>query len=40
MKILTLFLCLVISFMFLISCTAGPNAYEKTPNDEGKVAGF
>lgn len=31
--------CLILVF-FLASCTAGPNKLEKTPNAEGKVAGF
>lgn len=40
MKILCVIcLCLVIVFI-LSSCVAGPNKLEKTPDDEGKVAGF
>lgn len=30
----------IILFLFLISCAPGPNDLEKTPNDEGKIAGF
>lgn len=40
MKIFSLIgICLVCVFI-LSSCAAGPNKLEKTPNEEGKVAGF
>ncbi len=32
-------ICLVLVFV-LSSCVAGPNKLEKTPNEEGNVAGF
>jgi hypothetical protein len=32
-------ICLILVFV-LSSCVAGPNRLEKTPNEEGKVAGF
>lgn len=40
MKIFSVFgICLILVFI-LSSCVAGPNKLEKTPNEEGKVAGF
>lgn len=38
-KIMTLGLVLSIIFL-LASCAPGPNTAEKTPNPEGKIAGF
>jgi hypothetical protein len=35
----TLGICLLLVFI-LSSCVAGPNKLEKTPNEQGKVAGF
>lgn len=37
MRVLTVLFVLVI---FLMSCAPGPNDLEKTPDSEGKVAGF
>lgn len=31
---------IIILFLISISCVPGPNDLEKTPNDEGKIAGF
>lgn len=40
MKIISFFgICLILVFI-LSSCVAGPNKLEKTPDEEGKVAGF
>ena len=38
-RIIISLLLLVIMFVSL-SCLPGPNTLEKTPNDEGKIAGF
>ena len=40
MKIFSIIgICLILIFI-LSSCVAGPNKLEKTPNEEGEVAGF
>ncbi|MCD6579979.1 hypothetical protein J7L48_10950 [bacterium] len=39
MKILKIFVILLI-FMMLVGCAAGPNALEKIPNRKGNIAGF
>ena len=40
MKIFSIIgICLILIFI-LSSCVAGPNKLEKTPDEEGKVAGF
>ena len=31
---------IIILFLISINCLPGPNNLEKTPNDEGKIAGF
>ena len=31
---------IIILFIISLSCLPGPNDLEKTPNDEGKIAGF
>jgi len=40
MKIFSVIGICFLCFFILSSCVAGPNKLEKTPNDEGKVAGF
>ena len=30
----------LILMFFLFSCAPGPNSFEKTPDDEGEIAGF
>ena len=40
MKRVGIFILLVVLMFVFSSCVAGPNALEKTPNTEGKVAGF
>jgi hypothetical protein len=40
MKFLS-FVCICLVLVFLLtSCVGGPNELEKTPDDEGKIAGF
>ena len=39
MKIFIILL-IIISLIFITSCTAGYNSSEKTPAEDGKVAGF
>ena len=40
MKRLVLAGLIIILFIISLSCLPGPNDLEKTPNDEGKIAGF
>jgi hypothetical protein len=40
MKRVGIFIFLVVLMFVFSSCVAGPNKLEKTPNEEGKVAGF
>ena len=40
MKFLLIIGSCLILMVFLVSCTAGPNKLEKTPDEEGKIAGF
>jgi hypothetical protein len=40
MKRVSLFILLVFLMFVFSNCVAGPNKLEKTPNTEGKVAGF
>jgi hypothetical protein len=40
MKRVGIFILLVILMFIFSSCVPGPNQLEKTPNKEGKVAGF
>ena len=40
MKRACIFILLVFLLFAFSSCVAGPNKLEKTPNEEGKVAGF
>ena len=40
MKIKVIFLLAIIFVLLLSACAPGPNTLKKTPNAEGKVAGF
>jgi hypothetical protein len=40
MKAFSLVAVFIILIFILSSCAAGPNSAEKTPNEEGKIAGF
>lgn len=40
MRVIRLMGLLIILAFILSSCTAGPNPVEKTPDEEGKIAGF
>ncbi len=40
MKIVSILGILLVLIFVLSSCVAGPNELEKTPNTEGKIAGF
>ncbi|MBN2049647.1 MAG: hypothetical protein JW760_04325 [Spirochaetales bacterium] len=40
MRKLLIFLFLAVMLVSMIGCAAGPNPYERTPNDENEVAGF
>lgn len=40
MKKLLVLVCLAMLLAVMVSCTAGPNTLAKTPDEEGKVAGF
>ena len=40
MKNFRIFAVLFLMIIFLITCAPGPNNLEKTPDSEGKVAGF
>ncbi len=40
MKRVGIFILLIVLMFVFASCVAGPNKLEKTPNKEGKVAGF
>jgi hypothetical protein len=40
MKKIFMLLVIALTLLFIAGCTAGPNEFVNSPNEEGKVAGF